>query len=117
MAVFDREGTDKTNGLEGQIRDVVRSDVAQLGRAPEAESKVVANNIGMLLQRVAGSSVQEIDRLIGELERLREKLLTESARVQQEITDYACLSQSAMQSIKVISESISKWKHEGSTRG
>jgi hypothetical protein len=36
----------------------------------------VANNISSLLQRVAGASVQEIDRLIAELQNLRETLST-----------------------------------------
>jgi hypothetical protein len=55
----------------------------------------VANNISSLLQRVAGTSVQEIDRLIAELQNLRETLSTEGERVQREIAKYATLSQSA----------------------
>jgi hypothetical protein len=102
--------------VEGEIREFVRRDVATLRRSPEAESEVVANNISTLLQRVAGSSVQEIDRLIAELQTLRELLQAEGVRVQREITEYAHLSQSAMQSTKVITESLSKWKSEGERR-
>src|SRR5207249_8770462 len=71
---------------------------------PEMDSELVANNISTLLQRVAGSSVQEIDRLISELQTLRDMLHEEGARVQREITEYAHLSQSAMQSTKIRSE-------------
>jgi hypothetical protein len=81
-----------------------------LRRAPDSDSELIANNIGTLLQRVAGSSVHEIDRLISELHTLRELLQSESARVQREITEYAHLSQSAMQSTKVIAESLAQWK-------
>jgi len=70
----------------------------------------VANNISTLLQRVAGTSVQEIDKLISELQTLREMLATEGARVQKEIVEYATLSQAAMQSTRIIAESISHWK-------
>ena len=98
------------SAVEGDIRDFVRRDVATLRRQPEAESEAVANNIGTLLQRVAGSSVQEIDRLIAELQNLREMLSVEGARVQREIVQYATLSQSAMQSTKIIAESLSHWK-------
>ena len=42
-----------------------------------------------------------------ELGRRREKLLSESARVQREIIEYAKLSQSAMQSTKIISQRLS----------
>jgi len=103
------------SAVEGEIREFVRRDVT-LRRTPEADSEVVANNIGTLLQRVAGSSVQEIDRLMGELHTLRELLQSEGARVQREITEYAHLSQSAMQSTKIITESLAKWKAEGGQR-
>jgi hypothetical protein len=100
------------SAVEGDIREFVRRDVATLRRTPEAESEAVASNIGTLLQRVAGSSVQEIDRLMTELRTLRELLQSEGARVQREITEYAHLSQSAMQSTKIITESLTKWKSE-----
>jgi hypothetical protein len=95
--------------MEGEIRDFVRNG-ANLRRAPESDSELVANNITTLLQRVAGTSVQEIDRLIAELQTLRELLHEEGARVQREIAEYAHLSQSAMQSTKIIAESLGQWK-------
>ena len=115
MSMFkSRESTDhevKTAEaeMEGEIRDFVRRDVASL-RRPDNESEVVANNIGTLLQRVAGTSVQEIDRLIGELQRVRDLLQNEGARVQREIVEFATLSQAAMQSTRIISESLTTWK-------
>jgi hypothetical protein len=96
--------------VEGEIREFVRRDVAGLRRQPESDSEMVASNISSLLQRVAGTSVQEIDRLIGELQTLREMLATEGARVQREIVEYATLSQAAMQSTKIIAESLTHWK-------
>ena len=77
--------------VEGGIRDFVRRDAASLRRQrPKSDSELVANNISSLLQRVAGTSVQEIDRLIAELQTLREMLSTsEGARVQREIVQYA----------------------------
>jgi hypothetical protein len=121
MIIKPREPTDldnsTENAVEGEIREFVRRDVATLRRTtPEGDSELVANNISTLLQRVAGSSVAEIDRLMAELHTLRDLLQAESARVQREITEYAHLSQSAMQSTKIISESLSKWKAEGATR-
>src|SRR4029450_1448014 len=97
--------------MEGEIRDFVPRDVAtSLRRQPESDSEVVATNIGALLQRVAGTSVQEIEKLIGELQTLRDMLQTEAARVQREIVEYATLSQAAMQSTKIIAESLTQWK-------
>jgi hypothetical protein len=109
-----RETAEEKSGVEsaveGEIREFVRRDVATLRRQPESDSEMVASNIGSLLQRVAGTSVQEIDKLIGELQTLREMLATEGARVQREIVEYATLSQAAMQSTKIIAESLTHWK-------
>ena len=99
--------------VEGEIREFVRRDGANLRRAPETDSEMVANNITTLLQRVAGTSVQEIDRLIAELQTLRALLQEEGARVQRELAAYAHLSQSAMQSTKIIAESLAQWKKIG----
>jgi hypothetical protein len=65
------------------------------------------------VQRVAGTSVQEIDELIAELQTLRALLQEEAARVQRNLAEYAHLSQSAMQSTKIIAESLAQWKHVG----
>ena len=86
------------------------------GERPKSDSELVAHNISTLLQRVAGTSVQEVDRLIAELQQLRELLHQEGARVQREITEYAHLSQSAMQSTKIIAESLSHWKGDVTAR-
>lgn len=102
--------------VEGEIREFVRRDPSALRRAPETDSELVAGNINVLLQRVAGTSVQDIDRLIGELQTLRDVLQNEGARVQREIAQYAHLSQSAMQSTRVIAESLQNWKSEGILR-
>jgi|SRR4051812_7493907 len=104
--------SDKTSEtqVEGEIRDFVRRDIATLRRQPESDSEMVASNIGTLLARVSGTSVKEIDKLIGELQTLREMLHNEGARVQREIVEYATLSHAAMQSTRIIAESLTHWK-------
>ena len=90
--------------IEGEIREFVRRDVVGPKRAPETES----DNIGTLLQRVAGTSMQEIDRLIAELQTLRSLIEDQGARVQRELAEYAQLSQTAMQSTKIIAETLAQ---------
>ena len=53
------------------------------------------------------SNTRSIDRLIAELQILRDRLHNEGNRVQREIAEYARLSQSAMQSTKIISQRLS----------
>jgi hypothetical protein len=113
MSIFERETTALEQAeaeVEGEIREFVRRDVAGLRRHTENDSTMVADNIGSLLQRVSASSVQEIDRLISDLKILRERLQDEGARVQREIVEYASLNQAAMQSTKIITESLGHWK-------
>jgi hypothetical protein len=96
--------------VEGEIREFVRRDTAALRGPSEPDGAVVANNIGSLLQRVSGQSVQEIDSLIAELQTLRERLRLEGERVQRNIVEYASLSQAAMQSTRIIVDSLTHWK-------
>ncbi len=100
---------------EVAVEEVEEDSVHREEDAPlrsSADSEVVANNINTLLQRVAGFSVAEIDRQIAELRILREELESEGARVQREVIGYARLSQSAMQSTKIITESLAKKKFD-----
>ena len=62
----------------------------------------------------------EIEKLISELQTLRDYLQTEGKRVQREISEYAHMSQAATKSTKIIAESLAHWKQsaEGNrTRG
>jgi hypothetical protein len=97
--------------VETEIREFVRRDVVtNRERQPENDSEMVASSINSLLQRATATSVQEIDKLITELETLRDMLHSEAARVQREIVEYATLTQGALQSTKIIAESLTQWK-------
>ena len=103
-----------TSEFEGEIREFIRRDVAQL-RRPGAEpqtSEQATANINSLLDRVSGSSVTEIDRLIADLCNVRDFLHSEGERVQREIQSYAQLSTVAMTSVKIIAESMGQWKSQ-----
>jgi predicted ATP-dependent Lon-type protease len=91
--------------VEGEIHEFVRREVVT-----ENESELVASNINSLLRRVTATSVQEIDKLITELESSRDMLQSEAARVQREIIQYSTLSQAALQSTKIITESLTQLK-------
>jgi uncharacterized coiled-coil DUF342 family protein len=105
------EGADAFSKLEGEIRQVVRRD-ATAPRVPQGSDNELAD-VGSLLQRVSGTSVQEIENLIAELQILRDKLQNEAARVQREIVAYALRIQEARKAISTISESLSFWRNDG----
>ena len=113
--------------VEAGIRDFVRNDVAYLRRpatttgtvstasgttetALEPSTEATVNNVNSLIQRVAGTSLAEIENLISELESLRDLLHAEGQRVQREISGYAQLSQAAMKSTRMIADNVTQWK-------
>jgi hypothetical protein len=107
--------------VEAGIRDFVRNDIAYLRRpaagAPNTDAKLepsteaTVNNVNSLIQRVAGTSLAEIESLVTELESLRDLLHAEGQRVQREISGYAQLSQAAMKSTRMIADNVAQWKH------
>jgi hypothetical protein len=105
--------------VEAGIRDFVRNDVAYLRRSPglvstepatDNTADATVNNVNSLIQRVAGTSLAEIENLVSELEGLRDLLHAEGQRVQREISGYAQLSQAAMKSTRIIAENVAQWK-------
>ena len=106
--------------VEAGIRDFVRNDIAYLRRpasvAPSTETELepsteaTVTNVNSLIQRVAGTSLAEIEKLIAELESLRDLLHAEGQRVQREISGYAQLSQAAMKSTRMIADNVAQWK-------
>jgi hypothetical protein len=97
--------------VEAEIREFVRRDVmTNRERQPENESEMVASSINSVLQRATTTSVQEIDKLITELQTLSDTLHSERARVQREIVQYSTLTRAALESTKIIAESLTQFK-------
>lgn len=97
------------NAFEGEIREFVRRDVPFL-RRPRSEGEPASENLNALIQRVAGASMEEIDRVISELQGVREMLRNEGERVGREIAGYASLSHASTTAMKVIADSLMQWK-------
>lgn len=102
------------NAFEGEIREFVRRDVSFL-RRPRSESEAAAadpvtDNLNSLIRRVSGASLEEIERVITELQGIRDMLRNEGERVGREIAGYASLSHASMTAMKVIADSLEQWK-------
>ena len=105
--------------VEDGIREFVRNDIAYLRRPPipsqetapvDPHAEATVNSVNSLIQRVAGTSLAEIEKLISELESLRDLLHAEGQRVQREISGYAQLSHAAMKSTRMIADNVNQWK-------
>jgi hypothetical protein len=67
------------------------------------------DNVALLLQRLSGNTMQEIDQFIAELQALRQRLQHEATLVEREVVQYANLTEVARASMQTISESLSFW--------
>ena len=85
---------------------VPRAQTAERNQSNEA----FLENLDALIQRVAGTSMDEIDKVIRELEKMREMLRNEGERVSREIASYSRLSQHSVSAMKVLSDGLTEWK-------
>ncbi len=108
----ERAALGKSSELRGQgeVRELVRHDFVPPRRRPSERERDLTGHVGTLMKRMAEDTLREVDDLIAKLKRRREQLLAESERVQRQIVEYAQMSQSTMQSTKIISESLASFK-------
>ena len=100
--------------VEGEIREFVRRDVAPVRRLPQAAQAMTGDasteQLNATVAHIAGASMDEIDRVILELQGVREMLRAEGERVTRDIAGYASLSHAAVTSMRVIADSLTQWK-------
>jgi hypothetical protein len=97
--------------VEREIDNLVRKDFGLRRQPlPGIAGELNAEGLSSLISRVAGQSAKEIDGLITELHQVRDFLRAEGDRVQRKINEYAQMNQSALASIKIISDAIGPWK-------
>ena len=99
----------RAGGPEASVHNSMRDDFA-----PRRGDNDLGGRVGLVLQRATAVSLREIDDLIVELRRRREGLLSESARVQNEIVEFAKLSHSAIESTKIITERLASFNRSPS---
>jgi hypothetical protein len=70
---------------------------------------VVPSDVSMLLERMSGPSLAEMDRTIQELQRVRNFLRNERERMRLEMAEYLRLTKAAMGSAKAVSASVASF--------
>ena len=102
--------------FEGEIREFIRRDVAPRRARPEMPPAATvgdpaADHVNRLISQVSGASMEQIDRVILELQGVREMLRTEGERVTREIAGFASLNHAANTAMRVVAESLAQWKN------
>lgn len=109
-AVIEKEP--RTNIKEnkgGQVSLHNSGPAAAPGRA------MTTDDVNVYLRRVSTTSADEIDALVGDLQLLREKLLADGNRIEQDIVDFVGLGTSVVKLTGIISESVERIKASGTS--
>ena len=100
-----------TTAVEGELREFVRRDLTPARKFRfENYGDDSASELAAMISRIAGTSVAEIDRLLDELQSVRNYLQAEGERVEREAARYAQVSQTALASVRIITDSMGAWK-------
>jgi hypothetical protein len=102
---------DPRSEVQPKLREILsRADAPIAARPAEPMQGDGPNQFNSMIQRIAGASVAEIDKLIGELQLLREFLMNDAQRLQRELTEYVRLNQGALESTRIVAENLTKMK-------
>ncbi len=80
---------------------------------PDPEPEVGSDNVSSLVQNLGAPSIDELEKIIGELQQARTYLKSESERIERETVGYTELSQTAMESVRIIAETVGEWRKAG----
>jgi hypothetical protein len=79
----------------------------------ETEADVPNQEITQLIKQVVSPSTVEWERVISELQQARAYLDSEGERIERETQRYLQLSQTTVESGKIISDAVSEWRKAG----
>ena len=82
-------------------------------RAEWVELEAGGDKFSSLIKTMGAPSIVELEKIIGELQQARTYLQAESERIERETVGYAELSQTAMESVRIIAETVGEWRKAG----
>ena len=103
----DLARSDKSSA--SNIRGLPQQKIGAFGRTDDKGAQASS-----LMERVTLESTREIDRLIGDLNKLRRRLEDEGNRVQRDLADHSAFSQSVIQLTQIVSDSMAHVKGDPS---
>jgi hypothetical protein len=97
----------------GETRGIFRREAALTRRQSGSGDEIAASDAQSLVERISATSKNEIDKLIAQLQTLREFFQEEGQRIQREIAEYAHLGDAMLKSTKTMAESMVQLKNSG----
>lgn len=102
-----------TEVVEGDAA-LVPADASSPPTVPsDAAPETGSDNVSSLVQNLGAPSIDELEKIIGELQQARTYLKSESERIERETVGYTELSQTAMESVRIIAETVGEWRKAG----
>ena len=101
---------DKTKAAGILSSELVGPELANAREATSPTKDMTADRVATFVRGATAHSAREIDALIGDLEGLREKLVADSSRIEQDVVEFAALNQSVINLTKIISDSVARAK-------
>jgi hypothetical protein len=95
--------------LEEEVRRL-----AGLKRQPDP-AEDVNKSMGELIDKLSTASIAQVEKLISDLQAQCNYMKAEGDRIQQDMARYAHLTDTALASAKIISESLGQWRKEPSS--
>ena len=103
VAVKDRSSEPE---IEGNIRTLVW-DSASAQKAVEGEEvEMSPGDLTASVREISRVSIEEVDRLMSELQTLRRTLKTTGERIERDISEYAILSSQTSQITKIVLDGV-----------
>ena len=97
-----------------ELRDLSPPDASSAPEPPAEEPLDFGSaKLTAMIQTMSSTPVIELDRLIGELQAARDYLQSECERIERETTGYVALSQTAIESVKIIADTVGEWRKAG----
>jgi hypothetical protein len=95
------------NAFEDKLRESLRHLPHQRGSERNNQANnFSAENVNEVIRSVAGASIEEIDRVILELQKVRSVLLNEGKRLSDEFARFSTLNHMSMTAMKNIADSL-----------
>ena len=86
-------------------------EAPDLGGAEQPLPPVIeTSNLASLIRSVGMTSITDIERLVGELQKTRDYLQAEGERLQAETVQYIALTGAASASVKIIFDALRAWR-------
>jgi hypothetical protein len=89
-------------------RDIARNVNTTFRQVENGNDETSSSELGTLLHRVAEASTHEVEIVIDELYGLRDTLVSDGVRIQNDVARYAELNHGAMQLATIISDGVKK---------